>query len=225
MLGPEDISLFVAPEVVAIYPLSRIHRGRDVSGRRNPTGRLGRVGFAKGPDGRKDSSTQFYGNSYSYIEIPNRGKLDARKSITILAWVYHSGRAGPIVNYRAGKGWGVHLWLTSPRTIYVRFVRRDGKFTKGLFGMRGRLPYKVWNYIGATYNYKTGYAKIWVNSRVVAYKRLGRFRIATQYPIRIGSRRGDRRHFKGRISCIQIYSRALRAAEIRAARKRCFSKY
>lgn len=203
--------------------MSKKYRGKDRFG--NPTGRLQRVRFAKGPDGRPYSSTRFFGNRNSFIEIPNRGKLDAKKSITILAWVYHEGKAGPIVNYQPRRGWGVHLWMVAPRTIYVRFVKRNGRVTPGLVGYRGRLPYKAWNYVGVTYNYQTGFAKIWVNSKVVANKRLGRFKIATQYPIRLGVRRGDRRYFKGRLFCVQIFSRVLRAAEIRAARNVCFSKY
>lgn len=112
--------------------------------------------------------------------------------------------------------------MTGPRTIYVRFVKRDGSVTPALIGSGKRLPHKAWIYIGASYNYATGDAKIWVNSRVIAHKNLGRFELATQYPIRVGSRVGDRRYFKGRISCIQIYSKALRATQIRKARKMCF---
>lgn len=210
--------------VYAIYPLSRRHRGQDKTKRRNPTGRLTGVSFVRGPFGGKDAASLFKGSSHSYFEIPNhrRGKLDARKSITILAWIYHEGKAGPIVNYRRGPGWGVHFWMTGPHTIYVRFVKRDGRFTPGIVGTGKRLPHRAWIYVGASYNYATGDAKIWVNSRVIAHKNLGRFELATQYPIRVGSRVGDRRYFKGRIACIQIYSKALRAAQIHQARKTCY---
>lgn len=214
----------VLPLVVAIYPLDKINGGRDVSSRKCPTGRRVGVKFGPGPDGRKDGATQFYGNSKSYIEIPNNGKLDTVASISILTWVYHEGIKGPIVNYRPGPGWGVHVWMIGPRTLFARFVRRDGVFTKAVFITSRKIRYRAWNYIGATYDYKTGVAKLWVNSRLLVAQSVGRFRLATNYPIRIGARRGDKRYFKGKIFCVQIYSRALNRKQILAASSTCFKR-
>ena len=212
----------VLPLLVAVYPLDRINGGRDISPRKCPTGRRVGVRIAPGPDGRRDGSTQFYGNRNSYVEIPNNGKLDTVASISILTWVYHEGIKGPIVNYRPGPGWGVHLWMVGPRTLFARFVRRDGVFTKAVVVTSRKIRYRAWNYIGATYDYKTGVAKLWVNSRLLVVKSIGRFRLATNYPIRIGARRGDKRYFKGRIFCVQIYSHALNRKQIWAASKTCF---
>lgn len=219
-------SLFlpVLPLVVAIYPLDKINGGRDISSRKCPTGRRVGVKFGPGPDGRKDGSTQFYGNPKSYIEIPNNGKLDTVASISILTWVYHEGIKGPIVNYRPGPGWGVHVWMIGPRTLFARFVRRDGVFTKAVFITSRKIRYRAWNYIGATYDYKTGVAKLWVNSRLLVAQSVGRFRLATNYPIRIGARRGDKRYFKGKVFCVQIYSRALNRKQILAASSTCFKR-
>ena len=214
----------VLPLLVAVYPLDRNNGGRDISPRRCPTGRRVGVKYGPGPDGRKDSATRLYGNANSYIEIPNRGKLDTVASITILTWVYHEGIKGPIVNYRPGPGWGVHLWMIGPRTLFARFVRRDDVFTKAVVVTSRKIRYRAWNYIGATYDYKTGVAKLWVNSRLLVVQSIGRFRLATNYPIRIGARRRDKRYFKGRIFCVQIYSRALNRRQIAAASKTCFKK-
>lgn len=208
------------PHIVAIFPLDKLHGGTDVT-KHSPPGRLVKTKPAPGPDGRVDGSTQFLGEPGSYIEIPNRGKLDTRRSMTILAWVYHEGKSGPIFNYDVG-GFGVHLWMTRPRVLFVRFVRRDKRFTQSISSDRRPLAYRAWNYIGATYDYNRGIATLWVGSRPVARRKIGRFELATNYPIRIGSRKGDRRYFRGRLFCIQVYSVALNAKQIRQAQKRCF---
>ena len=46
--------------------------------------------------------------------------------------------------------------------------------------------------------------------------------IDTDAEIRIGARLGDGRYFKGKISCVQIYSKALSEAEVAAVKDRCF---
>ena len=216
------VSLSVLPLLVAIYPLDRVNGARDISPRRCPTGRRSNVAYAPGPDGRKDGATRFFGKVNSYIEIPNNGKLDTVASISVLMWVYHEGLKGPVVNYRPGPGWGVHIWMMGPRTFLARFVRRDGVFTKSVVVTSRKIRYRAWNYFSATYDYKTGVAKLWVNSRLLVVQRIGRFRLATNYPIRLGARRSGKRYFKGRIFCLQIYSRALDRKQIAAARSRCF---
>ena len=207
------------PRTLAVFALDGPRRGRDISRSRNPSARLIGVTPAPGPDGRPDGSMQFYGRSSSYVEIPNSGRLDARYSITILAWVYHSGRAGPIFNYNP-RGFGVHLWMVRPRELFARFVRRDGRFTRPVRSRK--LKYKAWNYVGATYDERTGKATLWLNSRPIAVQRIGRVRLATNLPVRIGARHGDRRYLKGRVFCVQLYSVALNAKQIEEAKKKCF---
>lgn len=142
--------------------------------------------------------------------------------MTVLIWVYHKGRAGPILNYNPDK-WGVHIWMVSPRTLFVRFPRRRGRvLTRVLLSRRIR-PFK-WNYIAASYNRRTQFGEVYINGRRVARRRIGRIRLATNYPIRLGARRGDRRSFKGRLACLQIYNTALTRRQIRARKNVCFAK-
>ena len=205
---------------MAVYPLNRNTQAKDISFKRNPQGRVGRVRYARGPDNSPGSSIEFYGRSNSYVEFPNRGKIDTRRSITLLAWIYHTGRAGPIFNYMPN-GWGVHFWMVSPRALFARFTRRRGRrFTHAVYSRTVR-PRK-WQFVGTTYSFRTGIARLFVNSRFVAAKRIGRFRLATNYPVRMGARVGDRRYFKGRISCMQVYNRALNRNQILVRQKRCF---
>lgn len=211
-----------AIRAVAIYPLNGGVKGRDISLSRNPTGILGNVRTAPGPDRTRDGSYQFFGRSNSFIQFPNRGKIDTKRSITLMAWIYHEGRAGPIFNYMPN-GWGVHFWMISPRMLFVRFTRRRGRrFTKAVLSRRVR-PHR-WQLVAATYNHKSGQAKLFVQNRFVTRKDIGRIRLATNYPARMGARIGDKRYFRGRISCMQVYPMALTAKQINARKKRCFRK-
>ena len=202
-----------------MYALDGVRRGRDISRSKNPTATLMGVGPAPGPDRRRDGSLQFYGRRNSYVEIPNTGRLDARYSITILVWVYHEGVSGPIFNYNP-RGFGVHLWMTGKRELFVRFVRRSRRFTAAVKSRR--ITYKAWNYVGTTYDERTGIATLYINSIPVAYRRIGRIQLSTNYPIRLGARVGDRRYFRGRLFCVQVYSVALNRKQINEAKQKCF---
>lgn len=207
---------------VGLYPLNALVKARDVSFSRNPTGRLYNVKPAPGPDGRQGTSYQFYGRRNSFITLPNRGKLDTRRSITILAYIFHSGHSGPIVHYYA-RGWGVHFWMINQRTIFVRFMKRRSRGATHSLASRSIRP-NTWQFVGTSYDHRTGVAKLFLNGRVIAKRRIGRIRLATNYPIRVGAKIGDGRYFRGRISCIQIYNVALTARQIAARARRCFMK-
>ena len=215
--------LFAGPlRASAFYPLTSKTRGRDMSMFGNPPGKLGYVRSAPGPDKLPGGSYQFYGRPDSFIEFPNRGELDTRTSITIIAWIYHEGRAGPIFNYMPN-GWGVHLWMVTPNTLFARFTRRQGRTFTAPLSSRRITPRK-WQYVAATYDYLTGYAKLYLDSRVIAQKKLGRIRLSTNYPVRMGVRKGDRRYFRGRISCVMVFDVALNPNQIARRKKRCFRR-
>lgn len=207
---------------MALYPLSYRTKGRDIGVFSNPPGVRGLVRYATGPDGRPNTATQFFGKPNSFIQFPNRGKLDTKRSITLLAWIYHEGSSGPIFNYMPN-GWGVHLWMTSPTTLFARFTRRQGRRFTPDIQYRG-IAHRRWQYVAASYDGGSGTAKLYLNSRLVARKRIGIFRMATNYPVRMGARVGDSRFFKGRISCMQVYSVALNSRQIAARSRRCFLK-
>ena len=204
------------PRIVAFYPLSRKTRGRDISSSQNPEGELHNVRPAPGPDGLPDGSYYFYGTKNSYIEFSNSGKLDSRYSLTLLAWVYPEG-SGPIFHFAPG---GVRFWVVRPNTLFVRFVRRTGRPTQQLIS-RTLIP-KQWNYVGASYDEKTGIATLWRNSQPVKSVFIGRIRLATNRPVRMGALPRDLRYFRGRISCMQVYSIPLSGPEIKRAERVCF---
>ena len=178
---------------------------------------------ATGPDGRPNTAMRFKGKRNSFIEFPNsNGKLDTKDSITLLAWIYPEGTAGPIANYHPN-GWGVHFWLDTPRTLFVRFTRRGNRgYTKSLRSRGIRV--NQWQYVGASYDRRTGIARLWINRRTVAKKYIGRVRLATNFPVRMGVRIGDRRLFKGRISCFQVFNYALNRRQIYSRERACFGR-
>ena len=156
------------------------------------------------------------------MEIPNRGTLDLGNCVTILGWIYHQGNAGPIVNYKRN-GWGVHLWMVSPKTLFVRYTQRLGRRFTHALAYRGVRP-RTWQFVGTSYNKNTGVAKLYINGKMVARRKIGKISLATNYEIRVGARQGDRRYFRGRIACLQFYSAALTTNMSRRRMKTCFRK-
>lgn len=210
--------LLALPPAMAFYPLNVRYNTRDVSRSKNPSGRMANVRPGVGPDGRPGGSFRFKGRSDSYIEFLNKGRLDARNSISILAWINPDGPVGPIFNYKPD-GFGVHLWMVRRRVLLVRFVTRARKFTAAV--QTNLIKPKAWNFVTATYNQRTGYARLYIDYREVARKRIGRIRLATNYPARMGARIGDKRYFRGRITCLQIYDVPLRPIQIQLAKRLC----
>lgn len=188
------------------------------------------LSFIQGPDGHPQGAYYFPGlrrsrggrRRGSYALIPNDGCLDTRYSITIIAWIYPE-KPGPIVHYNP-KGWGLHLWLTHPNELYFRLMpRRGSRRNVKPLTTRSLKPY-TWNYISATYDHRTGLATLWINGNPVSQRNVGKFTLglATDYPVVVGQRPGDRRVFRGRIACLQIYNRALTRAQIIARQRQCF---
>ncbi|XP_057314445.1 uncharacterized protein LOC130655679 isoform X2 [Hydractinia symbiolongicarpus] len=173
---------------------------------------LGDVDLTTGPGGVKDDAFLFKGNQSSYIEIPNTGKLDTKKSITLLANIFPTGENGPIINYKKD-GWGVHLWQFSKTQLFARFVTRDGEMSTQPLGTHV-LELNKWNQVGASYDVNSGVAQLWHDGKMVKSRNIGQIELLTNAPIRLGAREGDDRYFKGKISCVQIYDKALKEEQI-----------
>lgn len=201
-----------------IYPLNGVTRGRDISINRNRAARLVNVKPAPGPDGLPLGSYYLQGIANSYILFPNKGCLDTKNSLTIVVWVYPEG-SGPIFHYFP-RGWGVHLWMKNPRTLLVKFVPRSLQ-TISVVTSR-RIKPKTWNYIAATYDYVTGLATLWNDAIPISQRNIGKIQLATNYPAISGKKPRDRRIFRGRIACLQIYDRALTGRQLRRIKKKCF---
>ena len=173
------------------------------------------MSLATGPNGDEGGSYKFYGNVNSYIEFPNNGGLDFQHSITMLCWLYPESNAeGPIFHYGPSGNWGVHIWTVPSGNIYVHYHRRDYSATGTLFSSQP-LALNQWHYVGASYDYTTGTASLWVNGSRVAQRNIGAgTTIATQDNVRVGAK-DDYNHFlTARVAAMQFYDVALTAEQI-----------
>lgn len=205
---------------MAFYPLTSNYRGIDVSVSKNPPGILSHVRPAPGPNGRRGHSYRFFANPRSFIHFPNQGKLDTRKSITLCAWVNPEGSTGPIFNYNP-RGFGVHLWVIRANTLFARFSTYRTRIRIPAL-VSNQLRPKSWNFVTATYDRRSGIARLFIDVRQVVKKRIGKHFLGTNYPARMGARIGDKRYFSGRITCMQVYNMALTKRQIKYARRLCF---
>ena len=211
--------LVIRRGAVAVYQFTSESKNRDVSSFVNPPARFVGVFYSRGPDNHPRGAISFRGIRTSYVLIPNNGCLDTRYSITIIFWVYPES-PGPLIHFKPN-GWGVHVWIVKSFRLYARFVPRSGKSVRPLYK---KIKPRQWNYVAATYDHRTGLATLWLSSLPIIQRKIGRFRLglATNYPIVIGRKPGDRRRFRGKISCLQIYNFAMNGVQIRSKTKRCF---
>ena len=211
--------LVIRRGAVAVYQFTSASKNRDVSSFVNPPARFVGVFYSRGPDNHPSGAISFRGIRTSYVLIPNNGCLDTRYSITIIFWVYPES-PGPLIHFKPN-GWGVHVWIVKSFRLYARFVPRSGKSVRPLYK---KIKPRQWNYVAATYDHRTGLATLWLSSLPIIQRKIGSFRLglATNYPIVIGRKPGDRRRFRGKISCLQIYNFAMNGVQIRSKTKRCF---
>ena len=197
------------PQPIAIYSLDLKTRARDISPGKNIPGQSYNIRYAPGPYGQPGESTEFLGRRNSYIRFPNKGKLDAKNSITLLAWILPM-RRGPIFEYFRG----VRFWVVRRDTLYVHFIRRDRRRSRVLIKRRMR-PLR-WNYVGATYNQRTGIATLWLDSRPILSQNIGKgITLDTRNTVYMG------RSFRGRIACMQVYSVAMTGPQIKKVKNLC----
>ena len=179
--------------------------------------------FSNGINNEDQASILFHGRNDSYIEVPRSPALDTKWSITILFYIFPISSSGPIINYKVD-GSGVQIWQLPGTTaaknqIMVRFNKRSLRYTTKL--QMECLEVKNWNYIGASYDYDSGIARLYKNGQELQGVRIGKTTIGTQFDIRLGAIKYMTDYFNGKLSCLQIYERALSAEEIQSARHSC----
>lgn len=214
---------------MAVYPLTKKDGTKDILGR-NPAGVASHTGFAPGPFGAPNGAYHFLGKANSFIEFPNKGGLDAKRSMTMCAWM-KSKNEGPVFNYGVN-AWGCHLWTGSggPETLFVRFtkIKSPPKKYEFLPAFHTKIVRQQngWFFGCASYDGKTGVAKIFMNDRYVVSKQLEKnVRLSTVDNVRMGARKGDGRYYRGSVSCMQVYGVALTEHQIKHhAKDRCFHK-
>ncbi len=201
---------------MALFSLSGTNGTVDMSSNGATKAVSNNTTFAAGPFGNPNGSFFFSGFSSSYIELKNSGDLDARFSISVFAWVHLDNNYGPIFEY------GCSMWVShSTLGIEVRYVDRK---TLQIHQLRKEnvLKANTWNFVGTTYDYHTGLATVWVNNNIVLLSSIrAKLELATQSNVRVGASRDQKRHFRGKISCLQFYDQALSVDQIIKVKARC----
>ena len=204
------------PHPIAIYPLNSKYETQEINNRQ-PQGTPVGVSLAAGPDGKPGGSYQFQGQANSYIEFPNNGGLDAKRSITMLCWIFPQSEDGQIFSYGARGLWGVHMVMVSGK-LFVRFKHRNYQSTPNLTTNQS-LARSQWHYVGSSYDHNTGIASLWLNGQHVMQQDIGAgMTLATQDNVRMGAREDYNKYFNGRITAMQVYNVSLTREQINAVR-------
>ena len=209
------------PYPVGLYPLNKLYNTADASCYGNLRGIAQDIKLVKGPFGKADTAYEFAGVGTSHITIPQSPHLDTTNSITILVWIFQTGQAGSVIQYLNNNSKGVGLYTLNANSILVKFLERSGK-SVSFFSNHTVYLYNKWQFVGASYDYDSGTATLWIDGKDVQQMYLGKFELSTNRDIRIGSGQGKGDSFEGRISCLQIYDKALTRDEVTAMRNRCF---
>lgn len=180
-----------------------------------PDGISYNVQLAVGPQGNAGGSYQFWGTSNSYIELPNNGGLDTQYSLTLVMWVLPE-QNGPVFNYRPSGAWGVHLWIAGGN-VFFRLAMRNDVMVNSL---TSPVTWGQWIYVGASYDYSTGVARLWIDGTQVKQSTFGVFTLSTFTNVRLGVKSDDSRYFKGRIARVQVYNIALNREQYLAVKSR-----
>ncbi|XP_070546460.1 uncharacterized protein [Ptychodera flava] len=203
---------------VAFWPLDKDAQLTDASGNGNHGVNGGGAILVPDAGGTLAGAYHFTSSGNSYVEFPNNGAYDTRYSIHMLMYIYPQGTHGPTFHFKRD-AWGVHM-EGGDSSHFVRFcVRNSLAFTQEL--SVNTLQLNQWNFIGASYDYNRGIAKLWVMNQVVLSMNIGVVELATNYEARMGTRNGDSRYLRALITCMQVYDRELSPSEILQAETRC----
>ncbi|CAH1781648.1 unnamed protein product [Owenia fusiformis] len=205
---------------VGIWPLNGFYGADDISGYNKTVNAVG-VSFANGPNGNPQGAVSFSGSSSSYIEILHTtgSHLDVRYSFTWSAFVYASVLdLCPLFMYVPPEEdvFSTYIWLTANGRFEAGLFKRNGE---GLFPSaisNETIRQNVWYYLSVVYEYNTGLLTLVQDGDVVNEVTYSpRTEIATMSKIRIGARvETDNRAFNGRMSCVQLYNKALSIKDI-----------
>ena len=203
---------------IAHYPLN-LEFGAQEKDNKQPSGTIhGSVTLAPGPHNEPDGAYEFPGTSDSYIEFPNNGGLDTRKSITLMCWVQPGGQDGPLFNYKESGPWGVHIWINFRRFFNRITVYPNHAFRTAISSLE-ELAVGQWYHVAATYDHNNGVNSLYIDGNLNNSHNIGTgYLISTNDArVRMGVKDGDGRYFKGKITQMKVYNISLSADQIQAA--------
>ncbi|XP_066275245.1 polycystin-1-like protein 2 [Branchiostoma lanceolatum] len=201
---------------IGLWPLNREHRLKDTSGNGNHGNGSG-VSFTSGVYGERGGAAMF--TDGTYVEFNRKAGMTPEHSMTILAFVYPTGTAGPVVQILT-EGKGVRFGQKDSSTLFISLDKGDGTRLADL-SARHALTLNSWNFIGATYSFSSGAVQLWHGGLEVKSTVVGREELAVGRTIRVGFWDEVGGSFRGRVACVQLYGVNLDEEQIEEAESRC----
>ncbi|MBS1792509.1 MAG: carboxypeptidase regulatory-like domain-containing protein [Acidobacteria bacterium] len=177
--------------------------------------------------GRTGQAFDFNGSDND-VRIPAAAGLNvgAGPGLTIDGWINPSTLAqnSPLFEWNNGSAYGAHLWMYRINGIdgnlYFNFVD-TGSGNHYDYTTGGALTAGRWQHLALTYDKASGAIAVYVDGVPVPLNasNLGSFTPQTSYDFYLGARPPgfpDSTHFSGGMDEVEIFDRALTAAEIRA---------
>lgn len=189
---------------------------------------LSNADFASGIHGEPGGAIVLQGHQDSYVDIEADEQIHFDRSVTILCHIYpFLSQTGPIIHYKADdiEQGGIMIWMQGKiggkAQLQARFKPKNSAFTPWMKAVV--LNIGQWNFIGASYDHVTGSAYLYHDGVEVQKMNLGKNKhLATQHEIRIGAMLTTTMgQYKGKLACLQFYSKALQVHEIVAVRDAC----
>ena len=207
--------LAVHPEPIAFYPLNVSYKAAEKENRQL-SGILGDVAITSGPYNEPGGAYMFYGTVSSYIEFPNKERLDTQFSITLMCWVEPGGQDGPLFSYGV-RNWGIQMWIAEGKLSF-QIVERS-YFQRPFITTPEVLPVGKWIHVAASYDHSSGSNSLYINGHLRASHNTGRgYGIATNTQrVLMGSRKGLYGNFKGKIAEMKVYDVAVNEAQIQSS--------
>ena len=169
-----------------------------------------------GPDNRENGATMFTGAAESQVKIENIAKLDTKYSLSVFLNMYVE-ESGSVLNYGTARGVGLYYDKTNGEIVF-RVVMRNT--TDLIAEVKAKVDAKKWYHVGGTYDYNTGKAYLYVDNKQEAVSVTPKQdMLATDSTIHLGAIEGVTDKFKGRVSCLQMFDRAVEEAEINSLKK------
>ena len=199
-------------EAIVLYALDGCTEGADLSVNRLHA-RLFNTWPVEGPTGEHAGATYLQKDKLSYGYINNtEGILHTEYAITVLLHVYPE-TDGTLVYFGDDTS---NLTLSlADNELRFRYIATDenGGVTETEVKSLAMNAYDQWYYVAATYDYNAEQLRLSVNGAVVAAA-LPRVTLPTDRDVYFGIGMELTDSFAGRMSCLQVYDRALDAAEI-----------
>ncbi len=204
---------FADSTYVAFYPMTSCTGGQDLSEFKNEA-TMYSVTHITGVEGEPAAGTQFAGLPTSYMSIPTTPNIDVQYSMTILVHVLVEG-PGPVLNFGTSQSLGLHIISSGLDSHDILFlpVEREGSISL----KRADSPIKSgeWVYVAATYDYKSGMGKLYLDSKSVSNFQLdAETQVKSNADVYIGSYPDADDDFVGAIACLRIYDKVITADEL-----------